>query len=84
MTIEQSFAAAVANARGYAKLANTAGFPQSVPDQVNCALMELWECSTATLSRGDIHAIADRYVEWDDQNEPWPRQLAANIVPLRR
>jgi len=41
--IEQRFAAALANSRGYAKLWNTAGCPQSHHDQVGCALIELWE-----------------------------------------
>jgi hypothetical protein len=52
---------------------------------VGCALAELWERGNdAGLSSGDIQAIADRYVEWDDQENPWPRPLATNIVPLRR
>lgn len=82
--IEQRFAAAIANARGYARLSNTAGFPQSVPDQVSCALAELWEHGRGALSGEEIQEIADRHVEWDAEDEPWPRQIAANVVPFRR
>jgi hypothetical protein len=85
MDIEQSFAAAVANARGNAKIANTAGFPQRVCDQVAGALADLWEHGRgAGLSGDDIQAIVDRYVEWDDQDEAWPREMPGNVVPLRR
>jgi hypothetical protein len=41
--IEQAFAAAVANARGEAKMLATAGFPQTASDQVAGALVVLWK-----------------------------------------
>jgi hypothetical protein len=31
----------------------------------------------------DIQAIADRYVQWDDRDEPSPRPMG-NVVPMRR
>ena len=84
--IEQRFAAALANSRGYAKLWNTAGCPQSHHDQVGCALIELWEDGRkAGLSGDEIQKIADTYVEYDDAGEALPRASAfSGVVPLRR
>ena len=84
--IEQHFAAAVANSRGYAKFWSTVGFPQTTADQVGCALAELWEEGRGRgLSGDEIQKIADRYVGYDDDGEAWPRASAFNgVVPLRR
>jgi hypothetical protein len=82
--IEQAFAAAVANARGNAKIAATAGHPLNASDQVAGALAELWERGRAAgLSADAVQAVADRYVVWDGDN-PWPREMPANVVPFRR
>jgi len=82
---EQAFAAAVANARGNAKLADTAGFPQTAFDQVMCALVELWEDGrNEGLSGDDIQAVVDQWVFWDEHDNPWPREMADNVTPLRR
>jgi hypothetical protein len=83
--IEQSFAAAVANARGEARILATAGFPQTASDQVAGALIELWDRGRAAgMATDDIQAIANRWVEWDEGNNPWPRAVIDNVVPLRR
>jgi hypothetical protein len=85
MKIEQTFAAEVANARGNARLANTSGFPQRICDQVAGALAELWAAGReAGISARDIDAIAKRYVEFDANDEAWPRSLPENVVPFRR
>ena len=34
--------------------------------------------------QGTSKRLLIRYVEWDDQENPWLRPLATNIVPLRR
>ena len=61
MSFEQTFAAEVLNARGNAKLCNTAGIPQTVSDQVDCALMELWQQGRrAGMASAEIQAIVDR------------------------
>lgn len=83
--IEQTFAAEVINARGYAKIANTAGMPQRACDQVACALADLWDAGRSNgMSSADIQAIANRYVEYDADDEAWPRSLVGNVVPFRR
>ena len=47
--VEQAFAAAVANARGEAKILATAGcFPTNACDQVAGALAVLWKDGTAS------------------------------------
>jgi hypothetical protein len=85
MDIEQTFAAAVINARGFAKIASTAGIPQRTCDQVACALADLWEAGRDEgLTTAEIQAIANRYVDYDDDDEAWPRQMAGNVVPFRR
>jgi len=82
--IEQRFAAQIANASSYARMANTAGFQQTAADQVGCALADLWEDGIkAGMSSGDVAVIACRYVEYDEDGEAWPRRMG-NIVPLER
>jgi len=82
--IEQRFACQVANAQSYARLGNTAGFPQTAADQVCCALGELWEDGIKVgLSCSDVTAIAKKYVEYDEDGEAWPRPMG-NVVPLGR
>lgn len=84
MEIEQAFAAAVINARGNAKLAGTLGFRQRACDQVAGALADLWEAGRAEgMTTADIQAIADRYVEYGDHDEAYPRVLDSNVVPFR-
>jgi hypothetical protein len=84
--IEQAFAAAVANARGEAKILATAGcFPANASDQVAGALAVLWkDGKDAGMSADDIQAIANRWVEWDEDDNPWPRAVIDNVVPFRR
>ena len=84
--VEQAFAAAVANARGEAKILATAGcFPTNASDQVAGALAVLWKDGTASgMSADDIQAIANRWVEWDDDQNPWPRAVIDNVVAFRR
>jgi hypothetical protein len=83
--IEQAFAAAVANARGEAKMLATAGFPQTASDQVAGALVVLWKDGIdAGMPSDDIQAIANRWVEWDEDHNPWPRAVIDNVVPFRR
>jgi hypothetical protein len=85
MEIELAFAAAVINASGFAKIASTAGIPQRACDQVACALCDLWEAGgNEGLTSVEIQAIANRYVEYDDDDEAWPREMAENVVPFRR
>jgi hypothetical protein len=84
--IEQAFAAAVANARGEAKILATAGcFPANASDQVAGALAVLWkDGKDAGMSADDIQAIANRWVEWDEDDNPWPRAVIDNVVAFRR
>jgi hypothetical protein len=82
--LEQRFACQVANARGYARVLNTAGFPQTTADQVGCALGELWHDSVPLgLSSHEVSEIVNSYVEYDDDGEAWPRDIG-NVVPLCR
>jgi hypothetical protein len=84
MDIEQTFAAEVLNARGGARLASTAGIMQTASDQVEGALAELWKKGTAAGMTGDaMQAIADRWVEWDAKDRPWPRSPSGNVIALR-
>jgi hypothetical protein len=85
LDLEQTFAAEVLNARGNAKFCNTTGFPQTVSDQVDCTLMQLWENGRAAdMASADIQAIADRWVEWDVNDQPAPRSPDSNVLALRR
>jgi hypothetical protein len=85
MEIEQIFAAAVLNASGMDKIANSAGVPQSACDQVVGALADLWVAGRAAgLSGTDIQAIADRHVYWDEEGDPWPQEMPPNLSSFRR
>jgi len=47
-------------------------------------LGDLWEIApTLGYSSAQISDIAERWVEWDEAGEPWPRSFPANIVALR-
>jgi hypothetical protein len=82
--IEQAFAAAVANARGEAKILATAGcFPANAADQVAGALA-VKDGTASGMSADDIQAIANRWVEWDEDQNPWPRAVIDNVVAFRR
>lgn len=60
------------------------GHPQTASDQVIGALGDLWEIApTLGYSSAQISDIAERWVEWDEAGEPWPRSFPANIVALR-
>ena len=83
--IEQSFAAAVANARGEGRILATAGYSLDASDQVAGALAVLWEDGRAAGMAGDdIHAIAERWTYWDKHGNPWPRAEISDVVPFRR
>jgi len=58
------------------------GFPQDASDQVMAAYIELWE--HPDLTRDEVYEIADQWVTWDADDNPWPRPLATNVVPMRR
>jgi hypothetical protein len=48
-------------------------------------LADLWEAGRDEgLTTAEIQAIANRYVDYDDDDEAWPRQMASNVVPFRR
>jgi hypothetical protein len=80
--IEQIFAARVANARDNARPANTAGNPRTTADQIGCALAELYECGAAIgLSINELNAITNRYVEYNDEGDVWPRPMG-NVLPF--
>jgi hypothetical protein len=76
--IEQAFAAAVANARGEAKMLATTGYSQDASDRVIGALCGLWQAAP-----GRAHEISERYMQWVN-DRPWPRPLPAGVVPFRR
>ena len=78
--IENKFAAQVANAIGNSKLANTIGMDQSISDQIEMALADLWdEGIKAGMTTDYIQAIANRHVE-----NGLPRALPSNVTPMRR
>jgi hypothetical protein len=82
--LEQRFACQVINARTYARRCNTAGILQTTADQIFCALADLWHDSIPLgLSSGEVSEIADKYVEYDDDGDAWPRDMG-NVVPLGR
>ncbi|WP_439925574.1 hypothetical protein [Nitrobacter sp. JJSN] len=86
MDIEQIFAAEVFNAPRTAANACKAGMPQTVPDIIGMALTDIWAFySAGHFSREHISAIVDKYVAYDANDEPWPRDDLAwgNVVPLR-
>jgi hypothetical protein len=80
--IEQIFAARVANSRDNARLADTAGYMRTTADQIGCALADLYECGAAIgLSTSELNAITNRYVEYNDEGDVWPRPMG-NVVPF--
>lgn len=71
MDIENIFAAEVFNAR---RTAAEAGSTQTVTDLVSMALSDLCAFYTAGhISRERFDAIASKYVRYDADDEPWPR-----------
>ena len=87
--IETKFATVVASARGRTKLADAEGTEQRVTEVLINALCDLWDEGTAAgLSASQIEAMANRHLEWDINNDPWPKpsDLADgnNVVPFRR
>ena len=87
--IETKFATVVASARGRTKLADAEGTEQRVTEVLINALCDLWDEGTAAgLSPSQIEAMANRHLEWDINNDPWPKpsDLADgnNVVPFRR
>jgi hypothetical protein len=86
MDIENIFAAEVFNARRTVAEYAEAGVHQTVPDIVSMALTDLWAFRTAGhFSSDDIAAIVDKYVRYDVDDEPWPRDDVdwGNVLPLR-
>ncbi len=85
MDIEQSFAAAVFNARRQAAEYGKSGVYQTVPDIIGMALTDIWAFYTAgRFGREHITAIVDKYVRYDAKDDPWPRDDAdwGNVVRL--
>ena len=72
--IEAKFAAVVASARGRSRLDDAEGTEQRVTEVVIIALCDLWDEGTAAgFSPTQIETIANRYLEWDANNDPWPK-----------
>ena len=91
MEIENKFAAVVASARGRTRLADAEGTEQRVTEVLINALCDLRDEGTAAgLSPSQIEAMANRYLEWDSNNDPWPKPnnvvsfRGHNVVPFRR
>ena len=85
--IESKFSAIVASARGRSRLADPAGVEQRVTEVLIHALCDLWDEGTAAgLSPSQIEEIAHRYLEWDVNNDPWPKPdlPEGNVVSIRR
>jgi hypothetical protein len=87
MEIESKFAAVVASARGVARLPNTAGIERRACEVLVGAQCDLWDEGTAAgLSPSEVEAIANRYVEWDINSDPWPKPPDlpdGNVVAFR-
>ena len=87
MDLEAKFAALVARARGMTRLADpVAG--HRVCEVLVVALYDLYdEGIAAGIDPAAIEEIANRYLEWDVNNDPWPKSEglpAGNVVPFRR
>jgi hypothetical protein len=74
--MEREFESAVANAHSVADRIRAAGYPHyRACDEIWAALADLWsEGRCAGMSDEAVQAIADKYVEWDDADEAWPRE----------
>ncbi len=86
MDIENTFAAEVFNATRTAAACTAAGLPQSASDVIGGALSDIWAFHTAGhFSQDDIARIVDKYVRYDANDEPWPRDDIEwrNVVRLR-
>jgi hypothetical protein len=79
MDIESIFAAEIFNAPKEAALAQKHGFPSTVSDVVAGALADLWHYDNTR-----AQAIADKYVWYDADDNPWPRDDIdwGNVVAL--
>ena len=88
MEIEAKFAAIVASARGKTMLVDAEGIQQRVTEILVFALCDLWDEGTAAgFSANQIETIANRYVGWDANNDPWPKPSDmpdGNVVVFRR
>jgi hypothetical protein len=83
MDIKQMFAAEVFSAERNATASTAAGLPQTTSDQVDIALCNLWTHLTAEgCPRAEIQAVADKYVFWDENDQPWPRAVDPGNVTL--
>jgi len=78
---EQTFAAEIFNAEKSAAVARKHGFPSTVSDVVAGALCDLWQQNGPR-----AQAIADKYVRYDKDANPWPRDDIdwGNVVPIAR
>jgi hypothetical protein len=79
MNIEQIFAADVFNAPRVAAEARKRGYPQTVSDVVDGALCDLWQ-----YDRARAQAIANKWVYYDADGNPWPRKDIdwGNVAPI--
>jgi hypothetical protein len=85
--IETKFATVVASARGRTNLADAEGTEQRVTEVLINARCDLWDEGTAArLSPSQIETMANRHLEWDINNDPWPKPSDlpdGNVVPFR-
>ena len=90
MELEAKFAALVARARGVTRLADPAGGQDHrVCEVLIVALCDLYDEGVAAgLDPAAIEEIANRYLEWDINNDPWPKPDqppgGGNVVAFRR
>lgn len=74
MDIEQIFAAEVFNAKRTAAEYEKSGVHQTVPDIISMALTDIWAFySAGHFSRDHIDSIVEKYVRYDADDQPWPR-----------
>ena len=76
MDIELIFAAQVFNAEKSAADWRKHGIMQTTSDQVCAVYDDFWQCGIAMgYDPDELTKIANRYIEWDESDEPWPRAM---------